>query len=146
MLPLIYDMITHVLTLAERRDVNTPLIIMQAVSLQLRKFNEKRGMNTGETTLYAAVLDLLANLSFPIPGGANPMVQGGGGPIPMVQGGGPNQVGSFMQPQMQQMNPNMNPMDMPPQGGPPPHMMQNQGVMPNQMGNMGMNMGGGPNE
>lgn len=130
MLPLIYDMITHGLTLAERRDVNTPMIIMQAVSLQLRKFNEKRGMNTGETTLYAAVLDLLANLSFPMPG-----------PIGPNQGG---VSGPFIPPQMQQqqmppqMNPQMN-MDMQPQV-PPPHMM----------GNMGMNMGGGggigPNE
>jgi hypothetical protein len=132
MLPLIYDMITHGLTLAERRDVNTPMIIMQAVSLQLRKFNEKRGMNTGETTLYAAVLDLLANLSFPIPG-ANPMA-----PV------GPNQGGPFIPPQMQQMPLQMNPqmpMDMP--QGPPPHMMNQIG---NQM-NIGMNMGGGgPND
>lgn len=124
MLPLIYDMITHGLTLAERRDVNTPIIIMQAVSLQLRKFNEKRGMNSGETTLYSAVLDLLANLSFPMPG-------------PPI---GPNQGGQFIPPQMQQQQ--MHPMEIPPQG--PPHMM---------MGNMnmgGMNMGGGggvgPNE
>lgn len=68
MLPFIYDMGAQVLQLAERRDVNTPMIIMQAVNMQLRKFLEKRaGMNT-ESTLYAAVIDLLSNLAFPIPG------------------------------------------------------------------------------
>lgn len=124
MLPLIYDMISHGLQLAERRDVNTPLVIMQAVSLQLRKFNEKRQqvMNT-ETTLYAAVLDLLANLSFPMPG-SNVVP-----PQMNPNGAGPQ---GFISPQMHHLN----------QQQPSPHMMSPM----NQMNPMAGMSGGGPNE
>lgn len=124
MLPLIYDMGAHVLQLAERRDVNTPIIIMQAVNLQLRKFHDKRvGMNTGEPTLYAAILDLLSNLTFPMQG-QPPQMPGGnvpGGQFMMGQMGG----GGPMEGHMQNQVP------------PAPNPMMNQ---------MGMNMGGGPTE
>lgn len=60
-------MVLHVLQLAERRDVNTPVIVTQTVNMQLKKFYEERqGMNQGEPTLYSAVMYLLANLSLPI--------------------------------------------------------------------------------
>lgn len=123
MLPFIYDMGAQVLQLAERRDVNTPMIIMQAVNMQLRKFLEKRaGMNT-ESTLYAAVVDLLSNLSFPMPG-QQPQQ-------PVMQGNVNVPTGQFispgMPPQMQQM-PQMapvNPMQpqVPPQMGGPMNPM-----------------------
>lgn len=131
---MIYDMVAHVLQLAERRDVNTPIIVMQAVSMQLRKFYEERqGMNTGEPTLYAAVLYLLANLTLPMQG-QPPQMQ-----VPPHMMGGPNmptsmpnmptnmQPGQFMQPQ-QQIPPQMSAMDQ--QHNP---MQPNQ--MMNQMGN-----------
>lgn len=123
MLPFIYDMGAQVLQLAERRDVNTPMIIMQAVNMQLRKFLEKRtGMNT-ESTLYAAVIDLLSNLSFPMPGqqSVGPVMQGN------VNVGGQFMNPPGMQPQMQQMPPqqmapvNVNPMQ-PQMGGNPMNM------------------------
>lgn len=115
MLPFIYDMGAQVLQLAERRDVNTPMIIMQAVNMQLRKFLEKRtGMNSPmntESSLYAAVVDLLSNLAFPMPG---QMPQ-----VPVQQQGvmGPGNVnvptGQFLSPgmpqQMQQIPPQMAP-------------------------------------
>lgn len=68
MLPFIYDMGAQVLQMAERRDVNTPMIIMQAVNMQLRKFLERRTGLTSESSLYAAVVDLLSSLTFPMPG------------------------------------------------------------------------------
>lgn len=119
--PMIYDMVSHVLQLAERRDVNTPIIVMQALSMALKRFYEERqGMNTGEPTLYAAVLYLLANLTLPMPGQPQQM------PVPphmMAPGNMPGNMppnipgampgampGQFIPPQ-QQMPPQMNPMD-----------------------------------
>jgi hypothetical protein len=139
-------MVAHVLQLAERRDVNTPIIVMQAVSMQLRKFYEERqGMNTGEPTLYAAVLYLLANLTLPMQGqppqmqvpphmmGPNiptniPANMPGNMPTNMPANIPGNMPGQFMQPQQQQIPPQMNPMDQ--QHNP---MQPNQ--MMNQMGN-----------
>jgi hypothetical protein len=137
MLPFIYDMGAQVLQIAEnKRELNTPMIIVQAVNMQLRKFLDKRtGMNT-ESTLYAAVVDLLSNLAFPMPG--QPMPQGP--PQPVMQGNMNVNVptGQFLSPgmppqmqvnQMQQMPPQMqmgvgvNPMV---QGGVP---QQNMGPM-----------------
>lgn len=101
----------QVLQLAERRDVNTPMIIMQAVNMQLRKFLEKRA--PAESTLYAAVVDLLSNLSFPMPGQQQPQQ-------PVMQGNIP--TGQFippgMPPQMQQMPPQMAPVNPMQQQGP----------------------------
>lgn len=116
MLPFIYDMGAQVLQLAERRDVNTPMIIVQAVNMQLRKFLEKRAGMNAESTLYAAVVDLLSNLSFPMPGQQQPQQ-------PMMQGNVNVPPGQFvspgMPPQMQQMAP-VNPMQsqVPQMGGP----------------------------
>ena len=130
---MIYDMVAHVLQLAERRDVNTPIIVMQAVSMQLRKFYEERqGMNTGEPTLYAAVLYLLANLTLPMQGQPQqmqvpPHMMGPNMPTNMPANIPGNIPGQFMQPQ-QQIPPQMNPMDQ--QHNP---MQPNQ--MMNQMGN-----------
>jgi hypothetical protein len=73
MLPLIYDISLQVLQLIERRDVSTPMIIMQAVNLQLRKFLDKRTGLNSESSLYAAVLDLLSNL---LPAQQPPQMQG----------------------------------------------------------------------
>lgn len=124
MLPFIYDMASQVLQLAERRDVNTPMIIMQAVNMQLRKFLEKRAGMNSESTLYAAVVDLLSNLSFPMPG-QQPQQ-------PVMQGNVNVPTGQFispgMPPQMQQMPPQMapvNPMQpqVPPQMGGPMNPM-----------------------
>lgn len=130
-------MVPHVLQLAERRDVNTPIIVMQAVSMQLRKFYEERqGMNTGEPTLYAAVLYLLANLTLPMQGQAPqmqvpPHMMNPNMPANMPANMPPNipgnMPGQFMQPQ-QQIPPQMNAMDQ--QHNP---MQPNQ--MMNQMGN-----------
>jgi hypothetical protein len=110
MLPLIYDMGSHILQLAERRDVNTPVMIMQAVSMQLRKFLDKRGGITGEPLLYASVLDLLSNLQLPIPQQMPPQMQPGQmQPSQFISPGMPQQM--MEQQQMNPQNP-MNPMNM----------------------------------
>ncbi len=97
---------SQVLQLAERRDVNTPMFIMQAVNMQLRKFLEKRVGMGPESTLYAAVIDLLSNLSYPMPGQQQQ-------PQAMMQGQVP--TGQFispgMSPQMQQQMGGVNPMN-----------------------------------
>lgn len=102
-LPIIYDIGNQVTTLVDRRDLNTPAFIMHSASIQLRKFMEKRGVPTSESSLYSAIHDLLANLSLQIPGqqgamsvGGPPFMQGNVGPM----GGMPNQ-----QLPLQQMGP-----------------------------------------
>jgi hypothetical protein len=124
MLPFIYDMGAQILQLAERRDVNTPMIIMQAVNMQLRKFLEKRPQALTESTLYASVVDLLSNLSFPMPGQQpqQPVMQGN---VNVPQG---QFISPGMPPQMQQMPPQMAPVNqmqpqVPPQMGGPMNPM-----------------------
>lgn len=97
-LPIIYDIGNQITQLVDRRDLNTPGIIMQAANIQLRKFLEKRGVSTSESSLYAAIHDLLSNLSLQIPGQQGPMP---GGPL-------------FMQGSMQQMNIPGQQMNLPP--------------------------------
>lgn len=106
MLPFIYDMGAQVLQMAERRDVNTPMIIMQAVNMQLRKFLEKRTGLTSESSLYAAVVDLLSSLTFPMPGPQQQQQQ-----QTVMQGNINVPTGQFLSPglppQMQQIPPQM---------------------------------------
>lgn len=124
MLPFIYDMGAQVLQMAERRDVNTPMIIMQAVNMQLRKFLEKRTSLNSESSLYAAVVDLLSSLTFPMPGMPGQQIPQ---QQPVMQGNvnvnvPTNQFLSPGMPQMQQIPPQM------------ANVNQMQGQMPPQMG------------
>lgn len=135
MLPFIYDMGAQVLQMAERRDVNTPMIIMQAVNMQLRKFLEKRTGLTSESSLYAAVVDLLSSLTFPMPGQQpGPLQQQQQQQQGVMQGNINVPTGQFLSPglppQMQQIPPQMQANQM--QGQVPQQMV---GVNPmNQMG------------
>lgn len=135
-LPIIYDIGNQITQLVDRRDLNTPGIIMQAANIQLRKFLEKRGVSTSESSLYAAIHDLLSNLSLQIPGQQGPMP---GGP-PFMQGpmqGPPNQ-----QMPINQMGPGQQ-MNLPPDH---PQAMNQQGMGVQQGMNQGYGMGqmGGP--
>lgn len=136
-LPIIYDIGNQITTLADRRDLNTPGIIMQTANFQLKKFMEKRGVSTTESSLYAAVHDLLMNLTLQVPGQPQQPPTMPGGPQFNVAGQMPGQM----------MGPNqiMNP-------GQPDHQMMNQQGMgqgmpgqPQMNQGYGMNqMGGGP--
>lgn len=89
-LPIIYDIGNQLTTLVERRDLNTPPFIMHSVAIQLRKFLDKRGVATSESSLYAAIHDLLSNLTLQtgqpqqMPG-APPFMQGQVGPMGGMQ-------------------------------------------------------------
>lgn len=78
LLPLIYDIGSQTTQLADRRDLNTPPIIIQAANMQLRKFMESRGVSNEPSSLYAAIHDLLTNLQLPMP--PNYSVMSGQGP------------------------------------------------------------------
>jgi len=135
-LPIIYDIGNQVTQLVDRRDLNTPGIIIQAANMQLRKFTE-RGVPTTESSLYAAIHDLLSNLTLQMPGQPGPMP---GGP-PFMQGamsGPPQQMPINQMGPVQQMNlPPDHPQVMNPQvmnqvmGGP---QGMNQGYGMGQMG------------
>lgn len=118
-LPIIYDIGNQVTTLADRRDLNTPGIIMQTANFQLKKFMENRGVATTESSLYAAVHDLLMNLTLQVPGQPQQQPQ-------QMPGGPPFNVGPQMPVQM------MNQQGMG-QGMPGPQQM-NQGYGMNPMG------------
>lgn len=131
-LPIIYDIGNQTTQLVDRRDLNTPGIIMQSASFQLKKFMEKRGISLVESSLYAAIYDLLSNLTLQVPG--QQQQQPGGGP-PFMQG--------------MQMGPGQ-PMNLPPDH---PQMMNQQsmgqvmqGQQQQQQMNQGFGMGqmGGP--
>lgn len=108
-LPIIYDIVNQITQLVERRDLTTPAIIMSEANAQLRRFLEQRGVPTAESSLYAAIRDLLSNLSLQIPG-QQPLPVGQ--PMPYMQGNvGPMVVPNQQMP-MQQMGP----------GGPGPQM------------------------
>lgn len=112
--------------MVDRRDLSTPGSIMQAAQVYLKNFNDHRGMPTSDSSLFAAIQDLLINLPFP---GQNIPNQGMNTNV-MPQ----NFQGSPMGPQNPQMGmPQMVPQGMPSQGQP---TMMNQ-----QYGN---NMGMGP--
>lgn len=90
-LPIIYDIGNQVTQMVERRDVTTPMFIIQAANGLLRKFLEKRGVPTTESSLYAAIHDLLTNLTLQMVGQQQVPMQGG---QPYMQGqlqGQPNQ-------------------------------------------------------
>lgn len=140
----------------DRRDLSTPAFIMQAATIQLRKFLEKRGVPTTESSLYAAIHDLLMHMTLQMPGQPGPMQPGGPqfmqgnpqGPMPghMIPGGGPQMIpgpqGMNMPDHPQGMNPQaMNPQAMNPQVMNPQAMGQMGGQM-----NQGYGMGqmGGP--
>lgn len=137
-LPIIYDIGNQVTALVDRRDLSTPPFIMHSAAMQLRKFMEKRGVATSESSLYAAIHDLLSNLTLQtgqpqqMPG-APPFMQGQVGPMagmqnqpmPMQQMGpgpsmAPDHPQQIMNPQVmgggQQMNPGYGPMGQ--MGGP----------------------------
>lgn len=99
-LPIIYDIGNQITQLVDRRDLNTPAIIMSEANTQLRRFLEQRGVPTAESSLYAAIRDLLSNLSLQLPGQLSqqgPMT--GGPPMPFMQGN----VGPMVGPPNQQM-------------------------------------------
>ena len=62
-LPLVYDVSTNVLSLAEKRDSSAGPAI-GAASLQLKRFAEYATIHA-ECSLFPAVRDLLANLTLP---------------------------------------------------------------------------------
>ena len=144
-LPIIYDIGNQITQLVDRRDLNTPAIIMSEANAQLRRFLEQRGVPTAESSLYAAIHDLLSNLSLQMPGQQG-QVMPGGPQMPLMQGnvglvGPPNR-------QMQQMGPGQQ-MNLPPDH---PQVMNPQvmrqviaGQQMNQGYGMGQ-MGGPPNE
>jgi hypothetical protein len=133
-LPIIYDIGNQITTLADRRDLNTPGIIMQTANFQLKKFMEKRGVSTTESSLYAAVHDLLMNLTLQVPGQPQqqPQQMPGGPPFNVAgQMPGPMMVG----PNQGMMNPG------------PDHQMMNQQAMGQGMpGPQQMNQGYGMNQ
>lgn len=123
LLPIIYDIGNQVTQLVERRDLSTPGFIMQAANIQLHKFLDKRGASTTESSLYAAIHDLLSNLSLQMPGGPGPM-PGGPGFMQGQMSGPPNQQMPIQNPQamgqvmgVQQMNQGYGQMGQ--MGGPP---------------------------
>lgn len=117
-LPIIYDIGNQVTQMVERRDVTTPMFIIQAANGLLRKFLEKRGVPTTESSLYAAIHDLLTNLTLQIVGQqqipmqGGPYMQGNIGPmtgppnqqIPLQQMGQVSQMGIPRDHQQQVMN------------------------------------------
>lgn len=94
-LPIIYDIGNQITQLVDRRDLNTHGMMMQAANLHLRKFLEKRGVATTDSSLYAAIHDLLSNLTLPMP-----QIPGQPGPMP---GGPPFMQGPMAGQQNQQM-------------------------------------------
>lgn len=138
-LPIIYDIGNQITQLVDRRDLNTPAIIMSEANVQLRRFLEQRGVPTAESSLYAAIRDLLSNLSLQLPGQQGQVMPGP--PMPFMQGNvGPNQ-----QMPMQQMGPAQQ-MNLPPDH---PQVMNPQvmrQVIAGQQMNQGYGMGqiGGP--
>jgi mediator of RNA polymerase II transcription subunit 14 len=94
-LPLVYDHTTRVTQLAERREAQS--IITTTVNHQLRRFAELCNMQHTESSLFAAVRDLLANLT--LPNEQQPMQQ-------QMQNAGPPMVNS---PNPQMMGPGQNP-------------------------------------
>lgn len=67
MLPLVYDNASQLTQLAERREAqaNHQSMIVTTVNHQLRRFAEFGGSLNQESALFAAVRDLLANLTLP---------------------------------------------------------------------------------
>lgn len=132
--------------LVDRRDLSTPSAIMAAAQAYLKNFNDRRGMPTSDSSLFAAIQDLLMNLPFPglniAPQGMNPgMNIPNQGMNASVMPGQNFPVGP-MGPQNPQMNPQMGgmPQMVPNQPGMVQPMMNQQ-----QYGNMGMSpMPGGP--
>jgi hypothetical protein len=173
-LPIIYDIANQMTQIADKRDGTTSGSILQTAMVLLKNSLERRGMPTTESSLVAAIQDLLINLPYP---GQNPgpnQMQGNpmqGGPMqgnpmqgnPMqgmsgqYQPPNPQQNPMGVQPGMGHMNPGQ-PVMNPAMGGMNPgqpinpmnQMNQMQGNpmqgMPNQPMNPGMNFGMGPNE
>lgn len=107
-LPLVYDNTTKVTQMAERRDVQT--MIATTVNHQLKRFAEICNMQNvqSESTLFAAVRDLLANLTLhnePQP--AQPQMPNPAGVIGHVASPNPQMMPQMVGPQ---------------QGGPGPGM------------------------
>lgn len=145
-LPIIYDIGNQITQLVDRRDLNTPGFIIQAANIQLRKFLDRRGVATTESSLYAAIHDLLSNLTLNMPGQQQGMPGGpmSGGPSFMQGNIVPGMPGPPIQqmPQLQQMVPGQQ-MNLPPDH---PQVM-NQQVMQQQQMNQGygqMGQMGGP--
>lgn len=143
-LPIIYDVSNQTTQLVDRRDLNTPGIIMQAASIHLRKFLEKRPVSTTESSLYAAIHDLLSNLTLQMPGqpgfGGPPFMPGPPGPpnqqMPI------NQMGPGQQMNIPLDHPQaMNPQAMGQVMGGPQGMNQGYGMGP-MSGGPGGQMGG----
>lgn len=108
---------------------------MQTASFQLKKFMDKRGVSTTESSLYAAIHDLLSNLTLQVPGqqqvpgpmpGGPPFMQGNVGPMPAGQ-------------MPMQMGPGQG-MNLPPDH---PQMMNQQGMGQVMQGQQQMNQGYG---
>lgn len=130
-LPIIYDIGNQVTQMVERRDVTTPMFIIQAANGLLRKFLEKRGVPTTDSSLYAAIHDLLSNLTLQMVGQQMPL-QGGPSHMPV-----PMQVGPTSAPGNQQF---MLQHQVPPMGIPREHQQQvmNQQAMGQVMEGYGM--------
>lgn len=114
-LPILYDINNNVTQLAEKRDLQSSLVLA-TVSNHLKKFAEFNQQQT-ECTLFPAIRDLLMSLVLPTDPpmpeqqqqpqqmmGQNPMMNSpmGGGNVQMGQMGGPGGVGV-----VNVMNPNM---------------------------------------
>lgn len=140
-LPIIYDIGNQITQLVDRRDLNTPAIIMSEANSQLRRFLEQRGVPTAESSLYAAIHDLLSNLSLQLPGQQAPPMPGP--PMSFMQGNvGPMVVPPNQQMPMQQMGGHLPP-DHPQVMNPQVMRQVIAGQQMNQ-GYMGMGQMGGP--
>lgn len=90
-LPLVYDHTTRVTQLAERREAQS--IITTTVNHQLRRFAELCNMQHTESSLFAAVRDLLANLTLPNEPQPMPNQQMQNAGPPMVNSPNPQMMG-----------------------------------------------------
>lgn len=84
---MIYDIANQVTQIVDRRDGTTPNSILQTAMVLLKNFLERRGMPTTESSLAAAIQDLLMNLQ-EMP---NQLMNPGGMNFGM---GGPNNEGN----------------------------------------------------